>query len=200
MTSTTITSRSRRIRAVLAGGLVLGAGAAITLAAWNDSEHTAATFTAGRFGVVGSTDGSSFADHATSGAAASLAFTAPVGAMAPGSTVYALFAVKTVSPSVAGQVQLVSDNAGITGLGPSLRYSVSVISGTTCNSTTFAAGTLVVPATSLLTANGTGPQALSADGGSTVNYCFAVTLPADADNGVQGLTATAKWVFQAVST
>lgn len=194
--------RSRRVRAVLASGLVLGVGAAATLAAWNDSEHTTATFTAGQFGIVGATDGTNFSNHLSPGppAPATLGFAAPVGAMAPGNTVYALFSVKTVDPSVAGQVQLVANNTGITGLGPSLRYSVSVIAGTSCNATTFGAGTLVVPAGSVLTVNATGPQPLTANGGNQVNYCFAVTLPSDADNSAQGLSADAKWIFQAVST
>ncbi|UWF76726.1 MULTISPECIES: SipW-dependent-type signal peptide-containing protein [Microbacterium] len=45
--------RFRRIQALLAGGLVLGVGAAATLAAWNDTEHGSATFTAGRLGRLG---------------------------------------------------------------------------------------------------------------------------------------------------
>ena len=75
--------RLRRIRAILAGGLVLGVGAAATLAAWNDSEYGAATFTAGRFDIVGSTDGTTFASHATSGAAATLSFVVAPSAMSP---------------------------------------------------------------------------------------------------------------------
>ena len=44
---------SRRVKAVLAGGMVLGIGAAITLAAWNDSEFATGTFSAGHFGIEG---------------------------------------------------------------------------------------------------------------------------------------------------
>ena len=56
--------RSRMIRAILAGGLVLGVGAAVTLAAWNDSEFVTGTFTAGTFNMQGSTtDGTTFTDH-----------------------------------------------------------------------------------------------------------------------------------------
>jgi len=36
----------RRLRAVLAGGLVLGVGAALTLAAWNDAEFATGSFQA----------------------------------------------------------------------------------------------------------------------------------------------------------
>ena len=44
------------IRAILAGGLVLGVGAAVTLAAWNDSEFVTGTFTAGTFNLRGVDD------------------------------------------------------------------------------------------------------------------------------------------------
>ena len=67
------------------------------------------------------------------------------------------------------------------------------IAGTTCNGTTYTAGTAVVPDNSLMSVGGTGTQAVSANGGTTVNYCFAVTLPAATDNGAQGLTAIQTW-------
>lgn len=184
--------RSRRIRAVLAGGLVLGVGATMTLAAWNDSEYSSATFTAGRFDIVGAPDGTTFSSH-PAGTPAALTFSAPFGAMVPGSTVYALFSVKTASPSVAGSLQLSVTSTAGTGLGTYLRYGVRTIAGTTCNGTTYPAGTAVVPDNSTMATAGTGAQAVAANGGSTVNYCIAVTLPAAADNGAQGLTAIQTW-------
>lgn len=64
MDTVTPTTRNRRkVLAVLAGGLVLGVGAAITLAAWNDSEFATGTFTAGSFNLQGSTDGTTYAEH-----------------------------------------------------------------------------------------------------------------------------------------
>ncbi|WP_235564190.1 SipW-dependent-type signal peptide-containing protein [Microbacterium sp. Root553] len=189
-------SRSRRIRAVLAGGLVFGVGATMTLAAWNDSEYSSATFTAGRFDIVGAVDGAAFSSHPTStpiGSTAALTFSAPFGAMVPGTTVYALFSVKTANPSVTGSLQLsVASTAG-TGLGPYLRYGVRTITGTTCNATTYPAGTAVVADNSTMSTAGTGTQTVAANGGSTVNYCIAVTLPSGADNGAQGLTAIQTW-------
>ena len=195
--------RSRRMRAVLASGLVLGVGAAGTLAVWNDSEHTTTTFTAGQFGIVGAVNGGSFSEHASAGAAASLVFAAPLvstSAMAPGNTVYALFSVKTISPSVKGSVQLTADSGNGAGLGQYLVYSVRTIGGTTCDGTTFGAGTEVVPATQPLTTGATGSQALQANGANQFNYCFAVTLDVNAPTGAQNATVTPKWVFSAVST
>ncbi|MCK2037657.1 SipW-dependent-type signal peptide-containing protein [Microbacterium sp. SSW1-49] len=186
--------RSRRIRAVLAGGLVLGIGAGATLAAWNDSEYGSATFTAGRFDIVGAADGSTFASHATAGAPASLTFAATPSSMVPGATTYALFSVKTASPSVAGNLQWNAVTPSATGLAVYLRYGVRTIpAATACTSTSYAAGTSVVPDLSVLATNGTATQAISANGGSTVNYCIAVTLQAAADNTVQGASTTLTW-------
>ncbi|WP_347123365.1 SipW-dependent-type signal peptide-containing protein [Microbacterium sp. SY138] len=192
--------RSRRLRAVLAGGLVLGIGVAATLAAWNDSEYGSASFTAGRFDIVGAVDGSTFSSHATTGAAATLNFQLAPTAMAPGNATYALFSVKTANPSVAGTLQLTAGTPGGTGLATYLTYGVRTIAGTTCNATTYAAGTAVVADGSALTAGGSGTQAVTANGAAQVNYCFAVTLPTTAPNAAQGLTMTQTWQLLGTSS
>jgi predicted ribosomally synthesized peptide with SipW-like signal peptide len=192
--------RSRRIRAVLAGGLVLGIGATATLAAWNDNEYSGATFTAGRFDIVGATDGTTFSSHPTSTSPAALTFTLAPTAMAPGNVTYALFSVKTANPSVAGNLQLTAGTPTGTGLATYLTYGVKTIAGTTCNGTTYAAGTTVVADGSALTANGAATQALTANGGAQINYCIAVTLPTTAANAAQGLTMTQTWQFAGTSS
>lgn len=199
--------RSRRIRAILAGGLVFGLGATATLAAWNDSEFGSGTFTAGSFGIEGAVGTGGFGEHGAATPAA-LSFTVPVSAMVPGATVYALFRVRTVAGSVKGQVTMAADAANAAGapgdLGPSLRYSVYAIAGTVCDSSTATTGTQIVAPTSPLTAGGPAVMPLVAGAagaaGAPVNYCFAVTLPLDASNNAQGDTVTAKWSFDAVST
>ena len=58
--------RAGIVRAILAGGLVLGVGAAVTLAAWNDSEFATGTFGAGSFNLEGQeTIAAGFSDHET---------------------------------------------------------------------------------------------------------------------------------------
>lgn len=194
-------TRWRRARALLASGLVLGVGATVTLAAWNDSEHTAATFTSGEFGIVGATDGVNFTEHPAADSAAALSFQAPPTAMAPGTTTYALFSVRTLNPSVAGTVELAADGANAGGLGEYLTYGVRTVTGTTCDASTFEGSSSVVVASgSALTAAATGPQSLTADAASAVNYCFAVTLPMSAPNAAQGLTLTAGWEFVGTSS
>lgn len=195
--------RSRRIRAVLAAGLVLGVGAAATLAAWNDSEYGSATFTAGKFDIVGATDGLNFSSHAVAPGAA-LTFSVPVNAMAPGNTTYALFSVKTASPSVAGTVRLLAGAPTGTGLATHLTYGVRTISGTSCTPATYAAAStaVVVPDGSALTVGATPAttQVVEANGAAQVNYCFAVTLPLAVSNAAQGLTAIQTWQIQGTSS
>lgn len=186
--------RSRRIRALLAGGLVFGVGASVTLASWTDSQYTGAEFTAGTFGIVGSTNGTDFTDHASPGSAATLSFVVAPTSMKPGDTTYALYSVKA-SGSVDGVVQLVAGAPGGTGLATHLRYGVRTVAGTTCNAVTFGASpSVVVPDDSVLTVSGSGTSAVTA-GGPSVNYCFAVTLPATASNDAQGKTGSQTWQF-----
>lgn len=205
--------RSRRIRAVLAGGLVFGVGAAMTLAAWNDSEYATATFTAGRFDIAGATNGSTFTSHPTAGEAAALSFAVAPTAMAPGTTTYALFSVRTANPSVAGTLQLTAGTPGGTGLAPYLTYGVRLVPtaatpSQSCTAATYAAASaassVIVADGSALTANGaattTVPQVVTANAGNQLNYCVAVTLPTTAVNAAQGLTMTQTWQIQGTSS
>jgi len=115
--------RSPKARALLAGGLVLGVGAAITLAAWNDSEFARGTFTAGTFNMVGSTDGTTYAEHATVGAPAMLAFTVNPTLLAPGDVVYAPFAVRLDAATTNAAVVTIS-NAATSGTVANLTYTL----------------------------------------------------------------------------
>lgn len=61
---------SKKAKALLAGGLVLGVGAAVTLASWTDEEWVAASFASGSFTLESSTshkNGADFADHSLDG-------------------------------------------------------------------------------------------------------------------------------------
>jgi predicted ribosomally synthesized peptide with SipW-like signal peptide len=86
--------RARKMQALIAGGLVLGVGAAVTLAAWNDSEFAQGTFAAGTFNMLGSVDGTTYTDHATVGSPATLAFTVNPTSLSPSDVIYAPFAVE----------------------------------------------------------------------------------------------------------
>ncbi|WP_244250634.1 SipW-dependent-type signal peptide-containing protein [Arthrobacter crystallopoietes] len=85
--------KSKKVRAILAGGLVLGVGAAVTLAAWNDSEFAQETFTAGSFNLQGSASGAvgSYGEHAISEDALDLSFGNVINNLSPGDTAYASY-------------------------------------------------------------------------------------------------------------
>lgn len=194
-----------RVRALLAGALVLGVGATLTLAAWTDTEVAQGSFAASTFGIVGAAGtgaSPSFTEHPTGSTPAALAFTLTPNALSPGTTVYSRFIVKTTpATNVTGTVTLGGATVTGSGLGTYLRYGVRTIPSTSnCDATSYAAGTSVVADGSLLTAGAASAQSLAAAGASPVAYCFAVTLPAGTVNAAQGLAAAATWTLTATST
>ncbi|MDQ4214336.1 SipW-dependent-type signal peptide-containing protein [Microbacterium capsulatum] len=198
------TDRLLRARAVLCAGLVLGVGAAVTLANWYDTDGAHGAFTAGRFDIVAATDGSTFTDHTAPGAAASLTFSpgADAAALSPGTTVYALLSVKTANPSGAGTVRLTAGAYPAGTLADYLTYGVRTVGAAQCASAAdyAAAGSAVVIADgSPLGTSATASQTVAQNGGSPVNYCFAITMPASAGEGAQGLSVTPIWQFVATS-
>ncbi|BAS15053.1 hypothetical protein AHiyo8_33560 [Arthrobacter sp. Hiyo8] len=127
-------SKRGKMRALLAGGLVLGVGAAVVLAAWNDSEFATGTFTAGTFNLQGSTDGASYTDHAAS-PGATLPFTLNPTNLAPGDTVYAPFAVRLAANTTTGSTVTVN-TATATGSVANLSYELVQPTSFGCSSST----------------------------------------------------------------
>ncbi|MBK0418865.1 hypothetical protein JD276_07445 [Leucobacter sp. CSA1] len=185
-TTSAASSKRRKITAVLAGGLVLGVGAAVTLAAWNDSEFATGTFTAGSFTFQGSADGATFEDHASVGGAADLSFTQGFDNLTPGDTVYALYSLKLEGTSDATVTPVAPAlAAGSTLEAGDLTFASNTIAGTTCDATAFAGGT---PTASSF--------AMSPD--DQVNLCLEVTAGSAAVLE-QGETGDVVWQWNAVS-
>jgi predicted ribosomally synthesized peptide with SipW-like signal peptide len=188
--------RSRMIRAILAGGLVLGVGAAVTLAAWNDSEFVTGTFTAGTFNLEGSTtNGTTFTDHATSPGGA-LTFTVPAAALSPTDSVSAPFAVRLAANTTNG-ANVVLTTEPPTGTVTNLTYSLEIHSAWGCapgtvTSTPISGAALNAGTTSFALATGTP----TSNPGTAVFLCFKVTAGAGL---VQGQTGAAIWKFTATS-
>jgi len=197
----------RKILAVLAGGLVLGVGAAVTLAAWNDSEFAAGTFTAGTFNLEGSTTaaGSGYDDHdpADGDTVATLTFQLPetASAMAPDDVVYAPFWVRLDSTTTNDADLLPAGvTAGTGGNEANLSYTITAIAPTdTCGES--ASGPVVASGSTLSALTGATSVPLTkgataGTAGTAVQLCFAVT----AGDIEQGDSATATWEFTATST
>lgn len=190
-------ARSRRFRAILAGGLVLGVGAAVTLAAWNDSEFAQGTFTAGAFNLEGTTDGSVWADHADVDSPAELGFTVNPENLTPGDTVTAPFAVRLDDTTTTAADLLVSASPS-TGDVSNLTYSLDQTTAFGC---TLTGATNLVPADTAVGTVPGGPLVELAIGagaaGAPAYFCFTVTAGDDLE---QSQTGTATWQFAATST
>ena len=209
MTNSTITAassrdarraRNRRLKAILAGGLVLGVGAAVTLAAWNDSEFATGSFTAGSFDMVGSTDGTTFANH-TSAPGATLPFSLNYNNLSPNTTVAAPFVLHLTPGTTTSATVAVATAAGSGAAAANLTYGIQAVASVAACTPT-ATGTTIVPAgtaMSAVTGAATFQLAKSVDGsavGANEFLCIQVT----AGTGLaQGSTATGTWEFLATS-
>jgi len=187
--------RSRRIRALLAGGLVLGIGAAVTLAAWTDNEFATGSFTASRFDLQGSTDGTAYSDHATS-PGAPLTFTLDPSSLAPGDVVTAPFAVRlaaNTSENATVAVSVPSTTGTLTGLTYKLDRMPAWGCGGTPTSTLIASSAMNAGTGSFTLAQG----APTTSAGTPVFLCFTVTA---GPTLTQGQTGSVVWQFAAQST
>lgn len=193
-------ARRRKVSAVLAGGLVLGVGAAVTLAAWNDSEFATGTFAAGSFNLEGSVDGTTFSDHDDADSAAVVFNTADHQNLSPGETVYEPFWLRLSETSTsAATVEL----EGVTGTGgenvPYLSYSIFEVDAE-CSATGVADAVEVGSGATL--GEAVSAQAISLAAGSGENpgeaaqLCFAVTA---AEGLLEGESAATTWQLLATS-
>ncbi|MDR2997768.1 MAG: SipW-dependent-type signal peptide-containing protein [Microbacterium sp.] len=186
-----------RIRAVLAGGLVLGIGMAATLAAWTDEENAASTVQAGTFSLVSQTRDDAFASHG-SGNAARLGLDAT--GLYPGVSKAGWIQIKT-SGTLGGTVTL----SGITLAPPATAAAdqalrdaltarvVPVAQTTDCTPTT--TGGTALPLLTVPTSAQLPPATLTGGGANTVTYCVILTLPSTAPTTAQGGTVTPMWTF-----
>lgn len=191
-------------RAVLAGGLVLGIGAAVTLAAWTDSEFGEGLFTAGSFNLEGSDDGVAYAQHETAGGALQLTFSDLVDNLTPGDTAYAAYWLRldnasttdgTLTPAGAVATDVVGTNAD------AASYTITQVDGGDCEAGT-ATGTEIATGATLNDQTGATSLDLVSNGGGTdgtaVPLCFAVTAGAEGDFEQGGQTSVV-WQFDAES-
>jgi predicted ribosomally synthesized peptide with SipW-like signal peptide len=187
--------RSRRIRALLAGGLVLGIGAAVTLAAWTDNEFAQGSFTASRFDLQGSTDGTAYADHATA-PGAPLTFTLDPSSLAPGDVVTAPFAVR-LAANTSENANVTVSVASSTGTLTGLTYKLDRMPAWGCGGTPSAAVIASSPLTGGAGAFTLAQGSPTTSPGTPAYLCFTVTAGAGL---TQGQTGSVVWQFAAQSS
>ncbi|MFP7761554.1 SipW-dependent-type signal peptide-containing protein [Marisediminicola sp. LYQ85] len=204
--------RGPRARAVLAGGLVLGVGAAITLAAWNDSEFATGVFTSGSFNLEGNevTAAGPYSDHAEPGDAAALTFTAPFDNLAPDDVVYSgywlrLAAGTTVDATLAVEsIATTVPTAPAVGNEENLSYDIySIPSGSPCGAAAVAGETPIASGADLTSNAAVASDTVDLtqgatvdDAGSAVQLCIVVTANDDLEQSVE---TTSTWQFTATS-
>lgn len=193
--------KSRKVKALLAGGLVLGVGAAVTLAAWTDQEWVGGTFNTGTFNVQGSTDGAEYSDHETSGTAADLTVNlAGAANLSPETTIAMPYAMRIGAGTTYDATVTLTAAAGEGTAEAALTYEIlSLADFATCAADV--TGTEIVPAGTALDAVAgaasfdldMGTEAIA---GAPVNLCFLVTAD---DTLAEETGATAMWNFTATS-
>ncbi|ALV44585.1 hypothetical protein MB46_02670 [Arthrobacter alpinus] len=220
---------STKVRALLAGGLVLGVGAAFTLAAWTDNEWVfgatadgpgtnpgTKTYQMQQNTWSGTSGAEAWSDQAAANGGA-LTFSIGATDLTPGKTVYAPMQLRAVAGSegltatLAEGVQSalpVSTTTNSTALYGALKYQAnSGVAQANCNSAGMLTGTTLVPASSALAGSPasavtiTLPKgATSAAPGAAVDICFAITLPAGVtDVTLQGKNTIPVWRFTSIA-
>lgn len=195
------THRTRKLKALLVGGLVLGVGAAVTLAAWNDSEFATGTFGSGSFNLEGAaadpTTPANWSDHDTA-PGAGLDFTLTAENMSPFDVVYSAFAVRLDANSTSDGIVTVTPYDQ-TGDSSGLSYGLVTTATFGCDQTAFDNGTELVEPGSAFN-SGTDTFAVTAgagtDPGDPVYLCYQVTAD---DTLTQNQSMTATWEFAAES-
>lgn len=192
-----------RIRAIMAGALVLGVGTSVTLASWTDSEFAAGTFTASTFRLESSTQTTDWRDS-TSATDASLTVNAT--GLSPGASGYSWLNVRTTAASTVGGTVVLSGSTPVGDLSPQLEYrAVLTPAATTCDASAFSgAATFIAGSSSAyspVTAVGATPVSspITAAGNSPLRYCFDTRIKTDANNSFQGKSATVTWLFTGTS-
>lgn len=200
------TLRWRRVRVILAAGLVLGVGAFATIAAWTDTENATGTFGTSVFATESQSAGSpTYAGHPTAPGAA-LTFNAT--AMSPGTSFYAWLNIRTTPASTVGGTVTLTGATPSGALAPALQYRAVRMAGpspgSACDATAFSGSPTFIAGSSstyLAVTQVPASPVASAIGaaGAQLGFCIEVRVAPGSDNSYQGQAATVTWTFTATS-
>lgn len=199
-------NRRKKTRAIMASGLVLGVGAAVTLAAWSDTVWGAGTFgTEGSaFNIEGSFDGGeNWAEHVSSAGEGTngpgaMTFAQNANALIPGTPVYQLVGLHETEDNLGADIVLNRTNADTSDLRDLVTVAVA-------DAGTGAAAPACGPDTDFGTGVtiGTEPSQMLTTEVASGDYrwvCFSATLSGDATVNDGDLTsAPILWEFAATS-
>lgn len=192
--------RARKRKAILAGGVVLGLGAAVTLAAWSDDVFADGTFTTGSFELQGSIDGGTTWLDNDSEDPADLTFALYPTDIAPGDINYAPLSVG-VEGTQDALVTIPTVTGTNTALDPHLSYTIYTgVAAASCNAAgvsgaavAYAGAIGAAPTTSTPV---TAPQLSTVTTGTPL--CITV-LAEDTQELPQAASTTIEWQFTGTS-
>lgn len=187
-----------RVRAVLAGAIVLGVGATVTIAAWTDQEHAQSEISAGTFSIESSVDGVQWRDHSAADPAV-----LPLDAtgLYPGQSRAAWISIRSAAGSVPGTVAL--DDVSLASapdpdvnpnraLAEALTVRIATVTGPGSCQATLTDGELL---TGIDTLPSTTVEAALPSSASVATFCVIVTLPSESPNAAQGGQVKPTWEF-----
>lgn len=191
-----VQEKRRKVGAVLAGGLVLGVGAVLVMAAWNSSEFATGSFATGGFVLEGKTSAEAdFKEHPDD-KPANLDFILDTSNVSPGDKVTAGFAVRLTENTTFDGTAVINTEVANPVNGLSQRIYTSATSE--CNGTEMSE---IVALSALETgADGTAFDLVQGAGnaaGEIVNLCFEVSA---GDETAQNGTSAAVWTIIATQT
>lgn len=198
--------RSRRGRALLAGGAVLGLGAVATLAAWSDDVWVVSSFITTPFSIEAAVDpaGIEWTEYGEA-PGGSLEFTFEPLAMTPGEPVFAPLGLRLSTGESDAKISMHSapTDAGLAGNDLNFFNKLSLtlhenVSPSDCSVGDTSAGTVISPYNNVpLSTLGQDIATLPIDK-SAVRLCFEVELSLNAGlNERNGSTGPMVWTFHA---
>ncbi len=195
-------NRRKKARAIMASGLVLGVGAAVTLAAWSDTVWGAGTFgTAGSdFNIQGNFTGTEegWDEFVTADNAGPMSFTQNANALIPGVPVYQLVGLHETKKNLGADITLTRTTADTSKLANLVEVAVAD-AGTSPAAPTCNAENSFGPPVTIGTDK---PKMLdtTVPAGGYRWVCFSATLDAGATLDVANVTSKSiQWEFAATS-
>lgn len=196
--------RSRSRRAILAGGAVLGVGAAATLAAWTDNTWVESTFTTTPFNIEAAVDpdGKYWQDYSAPNGG-TLGFSVASGGMLPGDSVYAPLNLKLTGGGTADMLVRLSSPPSAPSGGNNVEFfnalTLTLYEAAPANCS--AAGIGSTPPIGAFSNAGltqhAGADLVTLPGnGDPVGVCFKITLSPSAGIAVQNGTSQLLWTLQ----
>lgn len=205
-------NRRKKARAIMASGLVLGVGAAVTLAAWSDTVWGEGTFgTQGTsFNIDGSFDGgSTWAPYVSpeavdgKGGPGSMAFAQKADSLIPNKPVYQLVGLQETDGNLGADIVLKRTNADKSPLAPHVTVAVADLGKTTAKTPPACDATTNFAVSKKATIGQTAPEVMATtdiDAGGYRWVCFSATLANGAPLEVgEKLSDPIRWEFTATS-